>query len=88
MKKKILINLIMPKKSNQLWVSPTDNGWRTHRPGGGKSIKNTQTQQEAFEIAREIAKNQGGEVIVQGSDGKIREKNSYPPPKDNFPPKG
>lgn len=77
----------MPK-SKQIWVSPDGDDWRVHRPGAARSIKKTDTQQEAFEAAREVAKNQGAEVIVQGLDGKIKEKNSYPPPVDKFPPRG
>ncbi|NDA98907.1 MAG: DUF2188 domain-containing protein, partial [Flavobacteriia bacterium] len=37
----------------------------------------TKTQAEAKEIAKQIARNQNSEVIIQGQDGKIREKNSY-----------
>jgi hypothetical protein len=44
------------------------------------------TQQEAFERARDIARNQDSEVLIQGEDGKIRERNSYG--KDPFPPPG
>lgn len=75
-------------KGKQIWISPDGNDWRVHRPGATRSIKNTDTQQEAFKVAREVARNQGAEVIVQGRDGKIREKNSYSPPPDEFPPRG
>jgi hypothetical protein len=44
------------------------------------------TQAEAISRARELAKNSSGEVIVQGKNGQIREKNSYG--KDPYPPKG
>lgn len=75
-------------KGKQIWISPYDNDWRVHKPGAGRSIKKTNTQQEAFEVARKVARNQGAEVIIQGRDGKIREKNSYSPPPDKFPPRG
>ena len=75
-------------KNRQLWVSPDEGDWRVHRPGAARAIKKVETQQEAFEIARQVAQNQGGEVIVQGLNGKIREKNSYGDPADKFPPKG
>ena len=43
------------------------------------------TQQEAFEVARRIATNQGWDTIIHGRDGKIRERNTYGKP-DYFPP--
>ncbi len=76
------------RKNKQIWVSPAKDGWRLHRPGAKRSIKKTDTQKEGFNVAREVGLNQGGEVIVQGRDGRIREKNSHPPPLDRFPPKG
>ena len=42
-----------------------------------ESAKAAKTQAEAKEIAKQIARNQNSEVIIQGQDGKIREKNSY-----------
>ena len=45
------------------------------------------TQKQAFENARQKAKQEGGEVLIKNTDGKIREKNTYGK-KDFFPPKG
>lgn len=75
-------------KSKQIWVSPDEEGWRAHKPGAGRSLKNSGTQQEAIEEAIKVALSQGGEVIIQRRNGKIREKNSYPPPIDRCPPNG
>lgn len=44
------------------------------------------TQKEAIEAGKAIAQNQKSELIIQGKDNKIREKNSYG--NDDFPPKG
>ncbi|MBA3874788.1 MAG: DUF2188 domain-containing protein, partial [Anaerolineae bacterium] len=44
------------------------------------------TQREAIERAREIAINNGSEVLVHRENGKIRERNSYG--NDPYPPKG
>ena len=44
------------------------------------------TQREAFERAREIAKNQGEEVSIHNKTGQIRAKHSYG--NDPCPPQG
>jgi hypothetical protein len=43
------------------------------------------TQQEAIDVAREIARNQSSELFIHGKDGRIRERDSHgndpaPPP--------
>ena len=60
--------------------------WSVKQENSQKSSGNFPTQKEAFEKAREIAINNGQEVIIHGCDGKIREKHSYG--EDPFPPKG
>lgn len=68
------------------WVSPREDGrWGVHKEGSSRDTKICDTQKEAIERAREIAINQGVEVIVQGRDGRIRSKDSYGP--DNCPPR-
>jgi hypothetical protein len=49
-------------------------------------IRVVRTQQEAFRIARALAKIQRSELFVHGRDGRIRMKNSYGG--DQHPPKG
>jgi uncharacterized protein YdaT len=44
------------------------------------------TQLEAINRAREIARNNQQEVCIHGVDGKIRAKHSYGP--DTYPPQG
>ena len=47
---------------------------------GEKNSRDTslmKNQLDAFYHAREIAINQGGDVILHGRDGKIRERNTY-----------
>jgi len=61
-------------------------GWAVKGAGNEKATIVTSTQAEAIKIGREIANNQQSELIIHGTDGKIREKNSYG--NDNFPPKG
>lgn len=68
-------------------VTPRKDGlWQIKGAGNGKATKITQTQLEAIEIGRQIAKNQKTELVVHGKNGRIREKNSYG--NDPFPPRG
>lgn len=68
------------------WVSPRDGGWGVHGEGNEKDTKLFKTQEGAHDYAKEIAKHQHSELIVQGRDGKIVSKDSYGndpcPPKD------
>lgn len=75
----------MTRKRNQ-HVVPTEGGWAVKRAGSSKATKVFQTQQEAIERGREIARNQRSELLIHGRDGRIREKNTYGP--DPYPPKG
>lgn len=63
-----------------------DGSWRVKQPDNQRASKICNTQAEAKQVARDIAKNQGLEMVVHGVNGKIREKNTYR--KDPFPPKG
>lgn len=60
--------------------------WGVVTAGSDKAVKITSTQKEAIDIGKSIAQNQKSEFIIHGTDGKIREKNSYGT--DNYPPKG
>lgn len=68
------------------WVSPRGDKWAVHGAGASKDTKLFTTQAEAIQYAREIAKNQQSELIVQGMNGRIRSKDSFGndpcPPKD------
>ena len=46
----------------------------------------TDTQAEAIQRAREIARNQESELFIHGRDGRIRERDSFG--NDPFPPRG
>ncbi|MCY3914646.1 MAG: DUF2188 domain-containing protein [Chloroflexi bacterium] len=67
-------------------VVPNGDEWNVRGAGNSKATKSFDTQSEAFEFARDIARNQGSEVFIHGRDGKIRERNSYG--NDPHPPKG
>ena len=47
------------------------------------------TQSEAQQVARELSANSGGgELVTHDEQGQIRQKNTIPPAKDPFPPRG
>ncbi len=75
----------MSKGKNQ-HVVKRDDGWAVRGENNTRDTVIKPTQQEAFEAAREIARNQSSEVLIHGRDGKIRERNSYG--NDPHPPKG
>lgn len=61
-------------------------GWQVKGSGNHRATVRTKTQSEARTIAREIAINNKSELVIHGTDGRIREKNSYG--NDPYPPKG
>lgn len=67
------------------WVVKHGDKWAVKGEGNQKATNVTNTQNEAKEFAKGIAKNQGSELIVQGKDGKIVSKDSYG--NDPYPPK-
>ena len=75
----------MSKKKNQ-HVVPYKGKWAVKGEGNKKVTKITDTQKEALEIAKEIAKNKNAEVVIHKKNGQIRDKDSYGndpcPPKD------
>lgn len=71
-------------KKNQ-HVVPHPNGWAVKGEGNSKPTIITDTQAEAIDIARNIAKNQESELLIHGRNGEIRHRDSYG--NDPFPPK-
>ena len=67
-------------------VTPHNSAWQVKGAGNSKATAVTKTQAEAITIAKSIAKNNKSEVVIHGTNGRIREKNSYG--NDPFPPKG
>jgi uncharacterized protein YdaT len=71
---------------NQHVTKHTGGGWQVKGAGNEKATKVTETQKQAIDAAKKIAKHQESEVVIHGTDGKIRDKDSYGndanPPKD------
>lgn len=71
---------------NQHVTPHPDGGWQVKGENNTKATLKTDTQKEAIDRAREIARNQESELIIHRPNGQIRDKNSYG--NDPFPPKG
>lgn len=67
-------------------VTKRNDGWAVKTENSERAVKITETQKEAIDVGKSIAKNQQSELVIHGTDGKIREKNSYG--NDSYPPKG
>ena len=72
--------------SKSLHVMPRDGKWSVRRTGSSRASGIYDTQREAVEKARQMARNQHTELYIHGRDGRIRERNSYGG--DPYPPKG
>lgn len=65
----------MAKGKNQ-HVTKHPSGWQVKGAGNSKATKVTKTQKDAINVARGIAKNQSSELVIHGTNGKIRQKDS------------
>lgn len=72
-------------KRNQ-HVVPHGGDWAVRGAGSSRASSVHETQREAIEAAREIARNQNTELFIHGRDGRIRERDSHG--QDPFPPRG
>ncbi len=67
-------------------VVPHDRKWGIRGEGNKKLTSIHDTQKEAINDARDIARNQNSELFIHGRNGQIRERDSYG--NDPFPPRG
>ncbi len=63
-----------------------DGMWQSKVEGNKRATAVTQTQREAIEVGRQSAIKNHSDLSIHGTDGRIREKNSYG--NDPHPPKG
>lgn len=73
---------------NERHVTPhPDGGWQVTRPGADRAIARTDTQAEGIDRARALLGNDGGgELVIHGRDGRIRDSDTIWPGNDPFPP--
>jgi hypothetical protein len=63
----------MAKGRIRVHVLPVDGGWQVRRQGTSRAAGVYTTQTEATEAAKSTLRRSGGELMVQGRDGRIRE---------------
>lgn len=70
---------------NQHITHNPNGGWKVLGAGNSKPTIILPTKKEAIEYGRNIAKNQGSELVIHGLNGRIQDKDSYG--NDSCPPK-
>jgi len=74
--------------SNYNVVRNPKGGWDIKRDNAKRSSLHTETQRQAEINAKRFSANSGGgEVRIQGRDGKFRDSDTVPPGNDPNPPK-
>ncbi|HTO77368.1 MAG TPA: DUF2188 domain-containing protein [Thermoanaerobaculia bacterium] len=72
--------------SNRVHVVPHKDGWAVRREGSDRASSVHPTQAEAIDAARPTAQRERTELVTHGTDGRIRDSDSYGndpnPPKD------
>lgn len=73
---------------NDRYVTKHPKGWAVKAPGGKRSSSVHRKQAEAEKSAKQTVSNLGGgEVRIQGRDGKWRDSDTVPPGNDPNPPR-
>ena len=72
---------------DDVWVRQREDGdWEAKREGGERASGVHDTQAEAWEQAKDLARESNSEALLTNREGKIRERNTYG--NDPHPPKG
>ena len=72
-------------KRTTLHVVPRSEGWAVRKDGSSRAVSTHNTQREAIEAAREVARSKHGELIIHRRDGRVADRDSYN--SDPLPPK-
>lgn len=77
----------MPRNERHVVPNPR-GGWDVRAPGADRASAHADTQAAGINRAREIVRNTGGgEVVIHGRDGRIRDSDTVPPGNDPNPPR-
>lgn len=70
------------------FVTKHPKGWAVQKPGGERASSVHSTQRAAEQAAKQTVRNMGGgEVRIQGRDGRWRDSDTVAPGNDPCPPK-
>jgi hypothetical protein len=70
-------------------VPAKDGGWDVRAPHARRASAHADTQADAIDRGCAIVHNAGGgELLIHGRDGKIRQKDTIEPGNDPYPPAG
>ena len=58
-------------------VTPHKNGWQVVSGNAEKAFRVVSTQNEAIEIAKQVAKNQKTDIKIHGKNGRVRDGFNY-----------
>lgn len=74
---------------NERHVTPKpEGGWDVQKPGSSRASSHHDTQAQAIDRARDIVgRSGGGEVVIHGRDGRVRDADTIPPGNDPNPPR-
>lgn len=67
-------------------VVPHQGAWAVKGEGNKRATSVHETQQQAIDAGRDLARKQQSELVIHRPDGRIRAKDSHG--NDSFPPKG
>ena len=66
----------MPNKGD-VHVVPSENGWTVEVEGHANPSGTHATQEDAWNRATQLARQNRSEALLHGRDGQIRERNTY-----------
>ena len=72
-------------RPQNIHVVPRNEGWAVRKEGTSRATSVHQTQRDAVDAARKMARTWRGELIIHGRDGRIRDRDSYG--SDTMPPR-
>jgi hypothetical protein len=76
-------------KNQDRMIYKRGDDWVNKRNDSDKASSLHDTQKAAIDAARDMLSHQGGgELIIKGMNGKIRDKDTIRPGNDPYPPKG
>jgi len=71
-------------KTTNIHVVHRNDGWVVRKEGTSRATSVHQTQRDAVDAGRKIARDQSAELVIHGRDGRIRDRDSYG--RDPMPP--